>query len=163
MDEREARFWAKVDRSGADDCWTWTASRDGDGYGQFWNPERRTMDLAHRYAFEQFVEALPPKPAGQLGPIGPVVMHTCDNPSCVNPAHLVLGTQADNVHDCITKGRLPERSGERNGRAKLTAETVATIRRTATGRYGERMQIAREYGISSGQVSKILAGQVWAA
>lgn len=151
------RFWAKVDRTG--DCWLWTGARNKQGYGQFWDSDRKVMGLAHRYAYEHFVGSL--RHLRQPGPVGEVVCHACDNPSCVRPSHLFSGSQADNVRDAQQKGRAPRHAGERNGRAKLTAADIAAIRASATGRYGERAEIARRWGISTGHVSKILKGDVW--
>ena len=92
--ENLRRFWSKVNKS--DDCWTWTASCNKWGYGQFRLNGRCV--LAHRaaYVFEH-------------GPIpdGLFVMHLCDNPPCVNPAHLTLGTHTDNMADMKAKGRSP--------------------------------------------------------
>ncbi len=92
-DETEARFWSKVDKSG--DCWIWTGSinRYG-GYGQFWDGKR--SHNAHRYAYILVHNIIPP---------GLVVMHACDNPAYVNPAHLSLGTYKDNTMDMMRKGR----------------------------------------------------------
>jgi hypothetical protein len=97
------RFWEKVDVQGPDDCWNWTAGGVG-GYGRI-GYQRKGL-LAHRLsarlAFGMFDERLN-------------VLHTCDNPPCVNPAHLYLGDQVDNVRDAITRGRF------RNGNQAKTA------------------------------------------
>lgn len=86
------RFFAKVDKT--DTCWLWTASTRGHGYGQFWDGERHTD--AHRFSYKFH--------KGEI-PKGQVVMHLCDIAACVNPAHLELGTQRDNLRDMYAKGR----------------------------------------------------------
>jgi hypothetical protein len=97
------RFWAKVKKTRA--CWNWTAGcfnhpRGGTSYGCFYLGSRtdgtRKMHPAHRVAYELSVGAVPP---------GMKVLHKCDNPRCVNPAHLFLGTQRQNVDDMVAKGR----------------------------------------------------------
>lgn len=154
---RAELFWAKVDKCGPDDCWEWTASRNGGGYGLFWNKSRRTMDVAHRVSYEMNVGTLPKDTA--MGAVGTLVCHRCDNPPCVNPAHLFIGSQADNMHDRKTKGRNADHRGTRNPKCKLSDDQVAALRASFTGKHGDKMRIAREYGISSGYVSKLLANE----
>lgn len=91
----EERFWPKVEIRGEDDCWEWTKSKKNAGYGVFYDGEKTTT--AHRFALRL-----------KLGrPLTSVEesMHTCDNPSCCNPAHLVLGTRTKNMQDKVAKGR----------------------------------------------------------
>lgn len=158
MNDRE-RFLQKTRLKGA--CWEWTGSRNRQGYGWFWDRNRRVMRLAHRVAYELFVG---PVKAGvpNAGPIGECVCHRCDRPWCVNPEHLFIGSQAANIADMRAKGRSPKNSGQKNPRSKLTARDVAAIRRAITGRRGERSALARRYGISTAQVSKIVLRQSWA-
>jgi hypothetical protein len=86
------RFWSKVDQSG--DCWIWTATRSGKGYGQFGVDGR--LVIAHRWAYEAERGSIPP---------GLFVCHRCDVPACVRPDHLFLGTAKENSEDMVRKGR----------------------------------------------------------
>jgi hypothetical protein len=88
------------------------------------------------------------------------VCHTCDEPACVNPEHLYAGTHSDNMQDAARRGRF-NTAGERNGRAKLTPHQITEVRSRSTGRYGEISELAREYGVGSGTMSKILKHQTW--
>ena len=95
------RLWGRVDTGGeADDCWEWTGARTALGYGRI-KGDRCTVQT-HRLAYELTYGPIPD---------GLFVMHSCDNPPCCNPAHLAVGTNADNVHDSMRKGRA--RSGSR--------------------------------------------------
>lgn len=103
-----AKFWEKVDRRGDDECWPWTASVNAAGYGRAYaviNGKRRYM-LAHRLSM---LLHLAREPEGQIN-------HKCDNPACVNPAHLYEGTQRENVRDCIARGRRVDNGGRQNAR-----------------------------------------------
>jgi hypothetical protein len=146
------RFWPKVDLEGPGGCWDWTASTDRVGYGFFWDADDKRMMSAHRASFVI---------AGGTIPDGMVLRHTCDRPICVNPDHLVIGTQRDNIRDCIERGRRASKVGAANGRAKLTAGDIERIRSLDLSRYGAKSAAARRYGISSGQMSKILLGHSW--
>lgn len=97
------RFWRKVRCAGPDECWEFVAARDRHGYGISWHDGRVMRAARIAYAL-----ANGPIPDGLL------VRHTCDNPPCVNPAHLILGTQRDNILDAKERGRLA--TGDRNGR-----------------------------------------------
>jgi hypothetical protein len=91
----EQRFWKYVARRSDDECWLWLASKRKAGYGHFWDGKAR--DGAHRFSWRLST--------GRDVPPGMVVCHSCDNPSCVNPAHLWLGTPKQNRMDCQAKGR----------------------------------------------------------
>ncbi len=141
------RFWSKVDKSGGPDaCWPWYAPIYH-GYGRF-SVESKKSVPAHRFAYELTNGPIPD---------GLLVCHKCDNRACCNPAHHFLGTDADNIHDCVAKGR--NAHGSRNGRAKLTEEQVREIRAA----YPERTQdsLAREYGVSQRLISLIVRGENW--
>jgi hypothetical protein len=105
------RFWAKVDRSAADECWPWMAARFDNNYGAFWRDGRQQR--ASRVAWELEHGPIPP---------GMLVCHRCDNPPCVRPDHLFLGTDTDNKRDMAEKGRAAQ--GDANG-ARLRPERLA--------------------------------------
>lgn len=118
----EDRFWEKVDRLGDNECWLWTAGDDGKGYGQL-RVDGQALK-AHRISYELHYGPIPD---------GFEVCHDCDNPSCVNPAHLQIGTHKENMHDSISKGRasMPppnQVEGETNGRAQYTNAQVRDFR-----------------------------------
>lgn len=129
------------------DCIEWTGYRCPKGYGQV--KYEGKMEKAHRVAWA--------KANGKPIPRGRVVRHTCDNPPCVNPAHLKVGTQQDNVDDMISRGRQPSRVGVNNGRGKLTEAQVLAIRESP----GTQRAIAKVFGISKSQVHNIRSGAQW--
>lgn len=158
----EDRFWAKVDRtSGVNACWIWTAHRYRRGYGQFWDGSYREDGSphnvsAHRWSFERFVRQLRD---------GECVLHRCDNPPCVNPAHLFAGSHKDNAIDRESKkrgfaGPRTASPGEKNGSAKLTAEQVVLIRERFRGGASKR-GLAREFGVSAPLVFAIVNRKLW--
>jgi len=112
VEQRIARFWSRVDRSGA--CWEWTASTTPDGYGQVHlgrtSDGKQVKDYAHRVSYRLSVGPIPD---------GAVVRHTCDNPPCCNPAHLLIGTQADNIADAQRQGKYRVAALRRWARATL--------------------------------------------
>jgi hypothetical protein len=142
----EQRFWSRVDRSAADECWIWNGWKDRDGYGViFWGGQNRR---AHRVS--HFLrEAIWPE----------VIMHLCDQPSCVNPDHLRAGTQQANVADRVSKGR--GMRGERHHQAKLTELEVREIHERH-GAGDKKASLARTYGVSETTVGRILSGKIWA-
>lgn len=91
------RFWRYVDKCGQGECWTWMGSKDGSGYGRIKDDRGKSPLKAYRLSWEMHNRPLKD---------GEVVCHRCDNPSCVNPDHLFVGTQRDNMRDASNKGRL---------------------------------------------------------
>ena len=136
-----------------DGCWIWKADIRRDGYGQYcwYKDKKRTRLGAHRASW-QFVH----------GPItdGLFVLHKCDVRRCVNPDHLFLGTQKDNVQDCLSKNRLP--TGERHYNSKLTEEQVRNILRLSHAGFSVR-EIARSFPVHERQVGRIIRGERWAS
>lgn len=142
------RFWSKVDPSGR--CWEWTAYRKPNGYGAFML-RKGVFVGAHTVSF-----ALVHGPI----PAGMSICHKCDNPPCVNPDHLFLGTQRDNAFDMFAKGRATRTRGTDRANARLTEDAVRAIREPAA-RYGLIRALAREHGVSETTVRKIRLGKKW--
>lgn len=136
------RFERKFTRGAPDECWEWQAGRDKDGYGTFWFGTANKR--AHRMAL--FLYRSVPLKNGLLA------CHHCDNPPCVNPDHLFVGTITDNNIDMTIK--------ERGGKTKLTADQVREIRaRLATGEKAWR--IALDYGMTGAPIYRIQYGETW--
>ncbi len=144
------RFWDKVRKT--NDCWEWTAGSYTDGYGSFWLNGRSVH--AHRLAWILINGDIPD---------GLCVCHHCDNPSCVNPDHLFLGTKADNNRDRDNKGRrgdCGQSPGENHAQAKLTDGQVISIRfQYENG--DSQPHIAAKYNISQSAVSLIVGRKRW--
>jgi hypothetical protein len=149
------RFWGKVDKESSQvfyngtRCWEWTAAcHHQGGYGQVWMGTR--ILAAHRVSYELTYGSIPDEPD---------VLHHCDNRRCVNPDHLFLGTDRDNIDDKVRKNRQQRMYGEANGRSKLSDAQVAEIRRRyrRNGIGGENSnQLAEEFGVSGTQVLDIV-------
>jgi hypothetical protein len=121
-------------------CWEWRGALNEHGYG--WLKWKQKYWLAHRFAYDTWVGNIPD---------GQVVCHACDNPKCINPKHLWLGTPAQNRMDMYTKGR--------HGR-KLTRDQAEEIRLAYS--FGDsNQQIAKRYNISKGMVRQITSGKAW--
>lgn len=134
-----ARFWSKVDVRSENECWDWQAGLFSSGYGCFSLDGKN--ERAHRIAYS-LVNG--PIPEGD-SPSDHCVLHHCDRPSCCNPAHLFLGSQIDNVRDCVDKGR--QRRGEDHGNAKLSDKQVADIRETYAAGGVTYRGLAAKYGV----------------
>lgn len=141
----EELFWAKVEKG--EHCWIFTGCKDKWGYGQHGIKARRIQ--AHRYSYAL---ANGPIPAGKL------IMHSCDNPPCVNPAHLSLGTDAENLADAVAKGR-----ATRITRHKLTEDQVREIRAAywIRGRVSNSYELAEKYNVGVGAITGVTSGRTW--
>jgi hypothetical protein len=145
IEELGERFWAKVAIGGPEECWEWQASRHADGYGRF------AIDGKVQYAHRLVVGL-------RTGDEG-YALHSCDNPACVNPAHLSIGTHQDNMDQKVARER--QTKGEEQGHAKLTDPEVLDIRaRYATGRITQQ-GLAEEYAVDQALISRIVRRKIW--
>lgn len=145
----EVRFWRFVEKRGPDECWPWVGKRQTTGYGQIHIGAGKLVG-AHRLSHKIATGEEPP-----------VVMHSCDNPWCVNPAHLSGGTKADNTADMHAKGRGnydTQPKGEAHHRSKLTAAMVREIKSRPNEKPG---RLAAEFGVKSAVVQRIRNGTAW--
>lgn len=148
------RFWAKVDYSTTPgDCWTWKGGRTADGYGVFAMRRGRKWQnvLATRVSVLLATDA---------DPYPLQVLHRCDNPRCVNPEHLFLGDQRENLRDCYAKGRARNLHGAQHYNARLTEAQVSTVRQQVRVR-GDQARLARELGVSPSTINDIVKHRSW--
>lgn len=142
------RFNAKYIPEPTSGCWIWTAYVNACGYGII-GVRKRVNILAHRASWMLF--------RGEI-PEGQNVLHRCDIPCCVNPDHLFLGTQVDNILDMMVKRRDRHPWGESSGQAKLTEAQVREIRQMA----GSQKKLASLFGVSAGLIGHIRRRVAWA-
>lgn len=149
----EDRFWEKVNRRDDDECWEWMGATNALGYGSFFVEKVGGVirtSLAHRMGYQLEV--------GQI-PAGALVLHSCDNPPCVNPAHLSLGTNLDNAADRESRGRGGQPKGSRSGNAKLTEADIREIRDLYP--FMTQDDLAMRFGVCQTTISRIVLGKSW--
>lgn len=149
-----ARFWKKVQVTRVDDvdrCWPWMGALHGLGYGLFRRASGPVV-RAHRFSWE-----------AEHGPIpaSMAICHKCDNPQCVRPSHLFLGTIAENNADRERKGRGAQPKGERHGNAKLSAAAAVAVRAALERKTATRRQLAEQYGVSKTAIAAVATGKLW--
>jgi len=154
-DKDKTRFWKFVEKRGKNECWEWVGGTTPSGYGRFWL-NGKNISATH---FAIGVEV----------PSGMVVCHKCDNPKCVNPLHLFLGTYKDNMDDMRIKGRMVTKRvvrknykrGEGHYLSKLTQEQVKQIRQMHIPRKFGADRIAKLFGVTDSTIKKILKRDTW--
>ncbi len=142
----QARFWGSVAYT-RDGCWYWQRARDPNGYGRVGKGHQLTY-LAHRVAW-----ALTYSDPGDQH-----VLHRCDMPSCVNPAHLFLGTNLDNIRDCTAKRRRPR--GETRANSKLTPRDVFAMRKLRKSGFSY-WRLGADFGVAHTTARRICLGITW--
>lgn len=141
--------WQFYANAGGDGCWNWRGSVDQNGYGLFSldGKPRRASRIAYERANGPYDQRL-------------FICHRCDNPRCVRPDHLFLGTPADNMADMAAKGRGKDTKGEKNPRAKLTESAVVRIREELS-RGVTCISLAREFGVCRGTIYRLRDFETW--
>ena len=136
-------------------CWEFQGGRSPDGYGNIsiakvYNTNRCDTYRAHRLSYYYYT---------LVDPASLLVRHDCDNPCCINPAHLRLGTPADNVRDCVERGRKPR--GEKHWCSKLTEEDVIAMKNRLREGKETQAKIAKDFGVSPQTINHIHLGRYW--
>lgn len=132
-------------------CWIFLGSFAGNGYGQFWDNSSKRRKGAHRISYELHFGNIP---------IGMNVLHRCDNRKCVNPDHLFLGTQHDNICDMVSKDRHAFK-GSRHGMARLNEEAVQQILILLADGSFKQITLAAMFGVSPTTICEIKTGRKW--
>ena len=143
------RFWNSANIREVDNCWEWKRAIQSKGYGSVGIGRKKTA-LAHRVAYEITYGEIPE---------GMWILHRCDNRRCVNPKHLFLGTNEDNVRDMVQKGR--QAKGEKNGKSKLTIRQVISIRELyETGHYSYK-NLSELFPVCEHVIRGIIKNDYW--
>ena len=148
----EQKFWQRVDRGGADQCWGWKGCIGKNGYGRCWTGDR--PEYAHRMAYIYAVGGIPD---------GMEVIPTCSNRSCCNPAHLKLGTAADRVHKRDASGRngAYKHAGENHPNTLLTSQQVQRIRSLYSAGRITQAELGTQFGVSYAVIWGIVHRKTW--
>ncbi len=146
----EERFHAKYIPEPTGDCWLWIGGDTGNGYGRIRRKGGKKI-LAHRLSWELHNGPIPD---------GLCVLHKCDTPPCVNPDHLFLGTQKDNIQDAFKKGRLFIPKGEDNKQSKLKNEDIIEIRKLREQGYTQVL-LGKMFGVRHTTIGNICNNKTW--
>lgn len=147
----EQRFWEKVKKG--EGCWEWIGAKNPAGYGVLGSSKSEGgVFSAHRFSYLLHKGVIPDKLW---------VLHSCDNPSCVNPYHLRVGDQSDNVMDAVERGRHVDNAGEKHGMSKLTRGDVKMIRGMYSGGGYTQKDIGEKFGVRDSTVCLIVNKKRW--
>ena len=147
----ETLFWKHVDKLSKNECWNWKASTGTPGYGNLWNGSKNVT--AHRVSWIINYGNIPNKM---------FVCHKCDNRRCVNPAHLFLGSQLDNMHDMINKNRAKKTPcyGFKNNLTKISFSSITKIRKQYSAGNISQAKVAKKFKVSQAHVCDIIRFKV---
>ena len=138
------RFWKYVEKT--ESCWNWIGSLNRGGYGNFWDSQKKKIVSAHRFSYMIYF--------GDPSPLN--VLHTCDNPRCVNPSHLWEGTHQENIQDAKEKGSWnPARS------SKLKSGDINTIRELYKTGCFPQQTLAAQFKVGQPAISRIVCREHW--
>lgn len=152
--ERRDYFWGNIKKRCKGFCWEWTKGCDSSGYGEFYISGTNTGGRnfgTHRVSMAIYLKR-------NLS-INEWVLHQCDNPRCVRPAHLFLGTQQDNMTNKVSKNR--QNKGESHGRAKLTSKQVITIRQLYKTKHYTCKDLSKKFNVSKDLIARIINRRLW--
>ena len=149
IDQWHNRFWSKVNIT--KDCWLWTAGIDKDGYGKFAVGGKGTQRHFRSHRLSWYLST------GHMPNNSELVLHKCDVPNCINPDHLFLGDQKDNIRDAIAKGRHSVLPGTDHPRSKLTEDQVIAIR---SSQDSDKV-LATNYKVSKSTIQNIRSNRQW--
>ena len=143
-------FWERVNIKSPNECWEWKEGKTSDGYGSV--SFNSKSHLSHRVAWILTNGPIPDKM---------FVCHSCDNRLCVNPKHLFIGSNDDNMRDMVVKCRSADQKGEKNGHAKLKKRDILKIRELYSRGDTSQQKIADIFGVTQGSVSHIIRKTQW--
>jgi hypothetical protein len=146
----EERFWPRVNKDTLNGCWIWLGASAPSGHGRIGNHNK--VYQTHRVSWELEYGSIP---------AGLCVLHKCDNPRCVNPEHLFLGTQIENLKDMDQKKRRRVGVGIRNANAKLNNESVMEIREKYSSGSFTKTALSEKYGVSQSTIRQVVERKTW--
>lgn len=150
-DSKFLEFRYKIDDGEDSECWNWQGRKDTHGYGLL-SLSKYEVFLAHRIAF---------KICNNKDPIGFVVAHKCDNPTCCNPNHLFMATDAENMHDRTSKGRTARQYGTTHGRHTLCDAEILAIRKAYETGGETYMSLSKKFPTSASNIGRIVVRKAW--
>lgn len=146
----EMRFWEKVDKKSKDECWEWLGAKGGRGYNQGQIRDNNKLIIASRVSWQIHFGNIPD---------GLSVCHKCDNPPCVNPTHLFLGTHQDNMDDKVKRNR--QMQGENQWKSKLTKSDILKIRELYNKKTYNQYDLSGMFGVGQDNISRIINKKIW--